>query len=72
MGRAAEAEVVALAPVVLVVPALVARPRPVGDLVPGEPGRLEGLVGELVAPRLDVVVGMALRVAPKRRARLGL
>ena len=64
VGRAADAEVLALAPVVLVVAALVARARPVGDLVPGQPGGLEDLVGHLVAPGLHVVVGVAGRVAP--------
>ena len=32
----------------------------------------EHLVGDLVAPRLDIVVRVAIRVAPKRGAGLGL
>ena len=62
VGRAAVAEVLALAPVQLVVPALVAGTGPVRDLVVAQPGRGEQLVGELVLRRLPVVVGMPGRV----------
>ena len=72
MGRAAHAQVLALAPVVLVVPALVAGARPVRDLVPGQPGALEHRVGDLVASGLYVIVRVAIRVTPQRRAGLCL
>ena len=46
VGGAADAEVLALRPVEEVVAALVAGPGPVRDLVPGEPGRAQPLVGD--------------------------
>jgi hypothetical protein len=67
---AADSEVLALAPVVLVVVALVAWSGPIRDLVPEKARRLEERVGHLVAPGLDVVVGVAAGVPPKRRAGL--
>ena len=48
VGRAADRGVVALAPVQEVVAALLARPGPVRDLVPGAARRGEHVVGELV------------------------
>src|SRR5579875_63393 len=68
--RRAEAEVVALGPVVLVVAALVARACPVRHLVPAVAGGGEDLVEALVALGEDVVVGVARRVARERRPRL--
>ena len=68
--RRADAHVVALLPVEVVVAALVAGPGPVGDLLPGVAGGGEDRLGVLVAPGLRVVVGMAGRVAGERRAGL--
>ena len=51
-------------------PALVAGPGPVGDLLPAVPGGAEDGVGPLVAPGLHVVVGVAPGVGGQRRARL--
>ena len=68
--RATEAEVLAAPPTREVVPALVAGFRPVRDLVPAVPGRCEPVVDHLVAPRTDVVLGVARRVTEKRRASL--
>src|SRR5262249_28128420 len=54
---AADREVLALRPIALVVPALAYGPRPVGVLVPGEPGFAEEPVGQFVLRGLVVVVG---------------
>ena len=58
MGRAAEPDVVVLSPVEQVVAALVSRAGPVRDLVVGQPGASQQLVGELVLVRLHVVIGV--------------
>ena len=60
VGGRADAHVVALLPVELVVPAPVPGPGPVGDLLPAVPGPGEDLVGQLVAAGQRVVVGMAV------------
>ena len=51
-------------------PALVAGPGPVGDLLPAIAGGGEDRVGPLVAPGLRVLVGMARRVRGQWRAGL--
>ena len=73
VGGRADAEIVALLPVEVVVPALVAGAGPVGDLLPAVAGGLEHGVGPLVAPGQRVLVGVAPRVAwpaacPARRS----
>ena len=65
--RATEARVVALLPVQDVVPAFVARLRPVADLVVLQSSGDECIVGGVVLVGQVVVVGMAVRVGGQRR-----
>ena len=72
--RAADGGVVALAPIEEVVATLVARARPVRDLVPAHAGGVQTVVGQLVLLGLVVVVGRGAFAGgdhlAERRARL--
>ena len=57
MRAGADAEPLARAPVQQIVPARLAWPRVVRDLVRGEPGAGEAFLGELIEVRLHVIGG---------------